>query len=156
MSARSRARRQAVDEVVHRAAQWAETSRDVCSAILVGSYAYGKPRINSDVDLVILSDQVDRHLASLSFIDSITPGGQIIRHEQWGPMHERRVRLDDGLVVEFGVSTPAWAGLPVDAGTARVLSDGCKIIFDDGTVTAVLSTLAIRAVEYQADIEDTC
>lgn len=112
--------------------------------------------MDSDVDLVILSDRADRHLADLAFIDSITPGGQIIRHEQWGPMHERRVRLDNGLVVEFGVTAPAWAGLPVDAGTARVLSDGCKIIFDDGTVTAALSTLGIRAVEYQADIEDTC
>ncbi|WP_410709937.1 nucleotidyltransferase domain-containing protein [Brevibacterium sp. SIMBA_078] len=92
MGARFRARRRAVDEVTHRASQWAEASPDVCSLILVGSYAYGKPQIDSDVDLVILSDQADRHLASLAFIDSITPGGQIIRHEQWGPMHERDAR----------------------------------------------------------------
>lgn len=151
MSARFRARRRVVDEVVRRSSQWASATTDVCSVLLVGSYAYGKPRMDSDVDLVILSDRADRHLADLTFIDSITPGGQIIRHEQWGPMHERRVRLDDGLVVEFGVTTPAWAGLPVDAGTAKVLSDGCKIIVDDGTVSSALSALGIRTVAYQAD-----
>lgn len=114
------------------------------SLLIVGSYAYGRPRMDSDVDLVILSDQADRHLADLAFIDSITPGGPIIRREQWGPMHERRVRLQDGLEVEFAVTTPAWAGLPVEPGTARVLSDGCKIVVDDGTVAAALDALNLR------------
>ena len=39
-------------------------------------------------------------------------------------MHERRVRLPTGLDVEFGITSPSWAGLPLDQGTRRVLADG--------------------------------
>jgi hypothetical protein len=150
MSARFRARRRVVDEVVHRAARWAGGQPDVRSVVVVGSYAYGTPRMGSDVDLVILSDRAEQHLADLSFIDSITPGGRIIRCEEWGPMHERRVRLGNGLLVEFGVTTPTWAALPLDAGTARVLSDGCKVVTDDGTTAAALASLGHRVEDWSA------
>lgn len=135
--------------VVHRAARWAEGRPDVRSVIVVGSYAYNRPRMGSDLDLVILSNQADQHLADLSFIDSITPGGRIIRCEQWGPMHERRVRLRNGLLVEFGVTTPAWAALPIDAGTARVLSDGCKIVTDDGSIAGALASMGHEVEDWR-------
>jgi len=44
-------------------------------------------------------------------------------------------------VVEVGLAMPDWAGLPLDAGTAKVLADGCKILVDDGTVAAALESL---------------
>jgi Nucleotidyltransferase domain len=109
---------------------------------VVGSYAYGRPSMRSDVDLVILSSLVGEHLGDLAFIQVITPGGRVIRREQWGPVHERRVRLRSGLLVEFGLSTPDWAALPLDAGTTRVLTDGCKIVVDDGSVTRALESIS--------------
>lgn len=151
MSARFRARRGVVDEVVRRAARWAEGQVNVCSVVVVGSYAYGRPRMGSDVDLVILCNRAEQHLADLSFIDSITPGGRIIRREQWGPMHERRVRLRNGLHVEFGVTTPSWAALPLDAGTAKVLTDGCKVVTDDGTIASAVDSLGQEVEGWRAD-----
>lgn len=141
MSARFHARRRAVNAVVARAAQWEKCQADVPAIVVVGSYAYGHPRMGSDVDLVLLSQRTPEHLANLAFIQMITPGGRVIRRERWGPMHERRVRLPSGLVVEFGLTTPEWAALPLDPGTSKVLSDGCKIVVDDGTVTAALRSV---------------
>ncbi len=149
MSARFRARRRAVNAVVARAAQWANGQPDMPTVVVVGSYAYGHPRMGSDVDLVVLSKRAPEHLADLAFIQRITPGGRVIRREQWGPMHERRVRLASGLVVEFGLTTPEWAALPLDQGTAKVLSDGCKIVVDDGTVTAALQSISRPVADWQ-------
>jgi hypothetical protein len=64
-------------------------------------------------------------------------------------MHERRVRLRSGLIVEFGLSTPSWAGVPLDEGTARVLSDGCRIVVDDGTMAAALASIDRWATNWQ-------
>lgn len=149
MSARFRARKRAVNEVVVRAAHWASGQPDVPAVVVVGSYAYGRPRMGSDVDLVILSKQVTEHLRDLGFIQRITPGARVIRREQWGPMHERRVRLRSGLLVEFGLTTPDWAALPLDAGTAKVLSDGCNIVIDDGTMAAALASISRPVVDWQ-------
>lgn len=149
MGARFHARRHAVNEVVARAANWANGQPEVPVVVVVGSYAYGRPRMGSDVDLVILSEQVKEHLADLAFAHRIAPGGRVIRCEQWGAMHERRVRLGSGLLVEFGLATPDWAGVPLDAGTAKVLSNGCKIVADDGTMTAALESIGLPAPHWQ-------
>jgi len=149
VSARFRARRRAVSEVVARAAHWANGLPDVPAVVVVGSYAYGRPRMGSDVDLVILSKRLTAHLAELSFVRTIAPGGRVIRREQWRPMHERRVRLKSGLLIEFGLTTPDWAALPLDAGTAKVLSDGCKIVVDDGTMSAALESISRPLINWQ-------
>jgi hypothetical protein len=149
MSARFRARRRAVNDVVTRAACWANTQPDVSAMVVVGSYAYGRPRMGSDVDLVILSTLVGEHLDDPAFIRTITPGGRVIRREQWGPVHERRVRLRSGLLVEFGLTTPEWAALPLDAGTTRVLTDGCKILVDDGSLMRALESIQLPALDWR-------
>lgn len=133
MSARFRARRYLVNKVVARAAAWAVRQPDVRACIVVGSYAYGRPRMASDVDLVILSETPRRHLDNLDFISEIAPRGRLVRSVQWGPMHERRVRLPGGLLVEFGITAPGWAAVPLDARTAKVLTDGCKVLTDRRT-----------------------
>ena len=149
LGARFHARRRAVNEVVARAAQLANGQPNVPVVVVVGSYAYGRPRMGSDVDLVILTERVDEHLADLAFAHRIAPGGRVIRREQWGPMHERRVRLGSGMLVEFGMATPDWAGVPLDAGTAKVLSNGCKIVADDGTMTAALASIGLPPLHWQ-------
>ena len=149
MSARFRARKRAVNAVVGHAAQWAKSQPDVSTVVVVGSYSYGRPRMGSDVDLVVLSRRTAEHLVDLAFIEKIAPGGRVIRRDQWGAMSERRVRLANGLVVEFGLTTPDWAALPLDPGTAKVLSDGCKIVVDDGTVTAALQSIGRPVADWE-------
>ena len=95
----------------------------------------------SDVDLVILSENVRSHLHNLDFIAEIAPRGRLVRSTQWGPVHERRVRLPGGLLVEFGITAPDWGAVPLDAGTAKVLTDGCKILTDSGLIADALTAL---------------
>ncbi|GAB3566926.1 hypothetical protein GCM10027344_28880 [Spelaeicoccus albus] len=102
--------------------------------------------MSSDVDLVFLTDDVEKHLESLDFVSAIVaPRSTLVRSAQWGPMHERRVRQPGGLVVEFGITTCAWMDQPVDPGTARVVADGCKILYDQDLVSAALVSLGLVA-----------
>jgi hypothetical protein len=47
--------------------QWAEEQSDIRGFLLVGSCARGDARLDSDVDLVILTDCPTRYLDSISF-----------------------------------------------------------------------------------------
>lgn len=141
MSARFRARRQLVNRIASHVAEWAAGEPYVRAATVVGSYAYGRPRMSSDVDLVLLTDDPGRHLDSLDFASATTSRGRLVRSQRRGPMHERRIRVPSGLLIEFGISTPSWVDRPVDPGTARVLTDGCKILYDEDLVAPALRSL---------------
>jgi hypothetical protein len=114
---------------------------------LVGSYAYDRPRLASDVDLVLLTSQPDRHAEGIDWIAHLDPSARLVRDRTWGPLRERRVRLRSGLQVELGVVSPDWASLPLDQGTARVLRDGCRVLYDpEGLLRAALAALVAAEI----------
>lgn len=47
------------------------------------------------------------------------------------------------------MSTPAWAALPLDPGTAKVLSGGCRIVVDDGTISGALESIGHPVMEWR-------
>ncbi len=122
--------------------EWARTRDDIDGVVLVGSYARGAERFDSDLDIVVLASDVGRLLTDDSWLATLTPGATEIRRQTWGPVTERRMLLPSGLPVEFGVTTAEWAALPLDAGTARVLGDGACLLYDPyGVVTSALVVL---------------
>src|SRR4029434_5515360 len=50
--------------------------------------------------------------------------------EAWGVVTSLRVHYTESFEVEFGLTTRAWAGLPVDPGTQDVVSHGMRILWD--------------------------
>lgn len=110
--------------------KWAEGQNDIQAVFLVGSHARGEAHEDSDVDLVLLTDQPSKYLEDGSFLKSY---GEIARvdREVWGRLTSLRVWYQDGLEVDLGISTPDWiTERPLDAGTFRVISDGAKVLVD--------------------------
>jgi hypothetical protein len=68
-----------------------------------------------------------------------------VRTQRWGAVTERRLAVTNGLEVELGVTSPAWASTdPLDAGTRRVISDGARILLDrDGVLAALLKACGV-------------
>lgn len=110
--------------------EWASRQPDVSALALVGSYAYNRPRMASDVDLVLLTYDPDKHTRDIGWAISFDRQARLIRDQKWGPLRERRVRLRSGLHVELGVVPTTWAALPLDPGTKQVLRDGWKVVYD--------------------------
>jgi hypothetical protein len=53
------------------------------------------------------------------------------KDEDYGVIWSRHVYLDNETEIEFGFGFPSWASVsPVDEGTFRVMSDGCRILYD--------------------------
>lgn len=145
VSARSNARRRQVARLLVDLTAWAER-QDVHALVLVGSYARGAERMGSDVDVVVLTDHLERYGPAGRWFQMLRPDARLVRTATWGPVSEQRYRLRSGLLVEVGLAAPNWASVPLDPGTARVLGDGHRILHDrHATVARACASLGARS-----------
>ena len=126
-----------VDRIVAAVHAWAVTDEQVHAVAVVGSYACGRPRMSSDLDLVIVASAPKRLLPDIDCVSAaVGVHAAPVRERDWGRLRERRFRTPTGLDIDLGIVALSWLGTPVDPGTARVLRDGCQIVFDPEGVTA--------------------
>lgn len=132
-----------VERVVAAAGSRARSDANIRAVLVVGSYAYGRPTATSDVDLVVVAADREPLLQDDELLRGIAgDDAALLREEDWGPLRERRCRTADGLDVELGLTPLSWLATPVDPGTARVLRDGCRVVWDpDGRARAALASL---------------
>jgi predicted nucleotidyltransferase len=79
-------RRIEVGELLARVEAWAARRSDVVAVALVGSWARGRPRMGSDVDLVVLTSDKPTYLSEESWVAELG-GLRIIRTQDWGPLY---------------------------------------------------------------------
>ena len=87
---------------------WASPQEDVQAIALVGSYARGEAREDSDIDLVILTDQPRKYLDNVIWIENF---GALLKSqtEDYGKLTSIRVWYQNGQEVEYGIT---MAGSP--------------------------------------------
>ena len=112
---------------------WASAQEDVQAIALIGSYARGEARDDSDIDLVLLTQQPERYLENVKWT---TRFGVVEKHEteDYGELISIRVWYQNGVEVEYGITTPDWAALPLDAGTQEVMRGGMIVLFERGNL----------------------
>jgi uncharacterized protein len=129
-----------VEALVGDAATWAATRHDLVAAAIVGSWARNGARENSDVDLVLLTNDPAAYIEREEWIAGLAPGAKLLRTGDWGAITERRLLLPSDLEVEVGIGLPSWAETsPVDPGTRRVVRDGLQAVFDPQGLLAALA-----------------
>jgi uncharacterized protein len=119
-----------VSSLIDQVVKWAQRQPDVSGVLLVGSYATGNSRPQSDVDLMVLSSNIQDWLTNTDWLNEF---GKIenIEREDWGMVKTLRTFYLDGLEVEFNIAPMSWASIdPIDPGTFRVVFDGVKVLFD--------------------------
>ena len=84
---------------------WTSAQPDVHGIALVGSYARGAARDDSDIDLVVLTDEPRKYLADLDWTGRF---GKVerLQTEDYGKLISVRVWYQDGPEVEYGITTP--------------------------------------------------
>jgi predicted nucleotidyltransferase len=110
---------------------WASDLSDVQAIALVGSYARGEAKDDSDIDLVVLTDQPQKYLDDIKWTERFGTVGQH-QTEDYGKLTSVRVWYQNGPEVEYGITTPDWGANPLDAGTREVISGGIIVLFERG------------------------
>lgn len=109
---------------------WIKRQSEILAVALVGSYARGDEKSDSDIDLVIITDNTKVYLDDDRWAENF---GRVteLKKEDYQLVQERRVFYDNGLEVEYGITTPEWVKIdPVEPGTRKVITDGAKILYD--------------------------
>lgn len=109
--------------------RYAEENDMINAVVLVGSYARGEEREDSDVDLTIISTTPKLLIEDAEFVNDF---GKVtkVQKENYGMVTSIRAWYEDGMEVEFGVTSPLWISKPLDEGTLKVLKDGYKVVLD--------------------------
>lgn len=109
--------------------EYAGNASHIESIIIVGSYARGTNKENSDLDVVIITSDKSGMIANQDYTQNF---GEVNKQqtEYYGACTSVRAWYRDGKEVEFGIVEPSWISMPLDSGTYKVLSDGYKIIID--------------------------
>lgn len=110
--------------------KWATGQSEISGVLLVGSYARNTARLDSDIDLVIITSKPETYLENNGWIDSFGKVKEII-NEDYKTVQVKRVFYKNSLEVEFGITTSEWATVDsVDEGTEKVIKNGAKILLD--------------------------
>jgi predicted nucleotidyltransferase len=112
---------------------WASSQQDIEGIALVGSYARGTARGDSDIDFVILTGEPEKYLESTLWAERF---GKFEKQqvEDYGMLTSLRIWHLGGFEVEYGFTTPAWAAFPLDAGTREVINSGMIVLFERGNL----------------------
>jgi predicted nucleotidyltransferase len=83
---------------------WASDQSDVQAIALVGSFARGAAKDDSDIDLVTLTDQPKKYLDDIKWAERF---GRVEKHqtEDYGKLISIRVWYQNGSEVEYGITT---------------------------------------------------
>lgn len=109
--------------------EYAIKSSHIESVILVGSYARGTNKEDSDIDVVIITSDKAGMVQDTSFTEAFGVATKL-QTEYYGACTSIRAWYKDGKEVEFGIVEPSWIAVPLDSGTYGVLSDGYKVLLD--------------------------
>jgi len=96
-----------IRDFLNKFVSWASTQEDMQAIALIGSYARGAARDDSDIDLVLLTDEPQKYVEDLKWLERF---GLVKQHqtEDYGKLTSIRVWYQNGIEVEYGITTSDW------------------------------------------------
>ena len=81
----SEQRRAEVDQIQSSVTSWAKVEPSIVGVGLVGSWAWGEARIDSDIDMVLLALDVEQFVQSSAWLEpALSQPAEIVRTQSWG------------------------------------------------------------------------
>lgn len=132
----------------------AKNEAQVDAVALVGSHSRETARLDSDVDLIVLTADPTIYLANAAWVETFGTGRRVEREDD-GAVQSLRVVYADGFEVEFGLTSVQWAATnPVDAGTAGVIRAVAVVLVDKHQRLEALTRAVVSASVTIRDFED--
>lgn len=136
--------------IVAAVAGWAFERDDIRAVALVGSWARDNPRLASDIDLLLLSDQASEYGQSLTWLTEIKFGNAGYRLQssdsaRYGVVWSWHIHLLPIAELELTFASCSWASIdPVDRDTRGVVTDAFRIVLDkEGILRRLVDTVGV-------------
>jgi predicted nucleotidyltransferase len=111
---------------------WVRSRPDVHGAALVGSYASGRARADSDVDLMIIADAPESY-RNVRWVEAALAQRTVVgtRAQRFGNVWSLFVTPSEGPEIEFTFAERTWAKAdPPAPEVRRIIRDGVVILYD--------------------------
>lgn len=120
---------------------------EIAAIALFGSHARGTARPDSDIDILILTADIERFFTDDDYISNIGRF-RYARRENWCGLLEtiRAFYRQENGNLEFNLALPSWADLPVNNDARRIAKDGMKILYDPQGILEKLQTAVISEI----------
>jgi uncharacterized protein len=114
---------------------WSESRADIVGVALVGSHARNAARPDSDIDLMLLTDAAFIYRESTNWLTELRIPIAKWRDAGYGAVWSRHITTESGNKLELSFGNVSWGNTsPIDSGTLQVVSNGVKILRDQGGV----------------------
>lgn len=115
--------------------KWAWYLYEVRALILVGSFARGEARPDSDIDIRLIVSDPDTYTHDFLWLRSLGSVTEVAVR-RYGRVTSLEVVFVDLPRIEFGISDTGWALAPNDSGAIRSAREGMLVLMDrDGNST---------------------
>ncbi len=111
---------QAAKDRVETVKNWLKKHDDIDLALLIGSYARGEEREDSDVDLIFVVEDPEHWITETNWVKHFGPV-MSITSEVFEEIQALRVYYKDDVEMEFGFTTKEWLSKPYKEATAQAL-----------------------------------
>lgn len=119
-----------VEALLSQAIAWAQARTDVVALVLVGSWARGTPREDSDVDVVVVVEDMKVLIEDTRWVESFGAVATQGRKD-FGLVRSVFVTYESGMEVEWCIADRRWLSTsPVDVPSARVVAAGARVLHD--------------------------
>lgn len=118
--------------------RWADARPDIVGAAVTGSWARGVARPDSDLDIMVVANDIAGYLTWTGWLGELGKPATISR-EPNNPWPALRVFFGDGPEVDFSLTTPAWLEAIVPGSAPAWLSPASfQIVHDPEQLLAAL------------------
>ena len=109
--------------------KWINKEEDIKGALLIGSYARGEERSDSDIDFIFVVEDVDKWTGHINWVKNF---GRLlsVSVEEFEEVKALRVYYQDSNELEFGFVTQEWLNKPYVSTTQEVFDGGVKVLLD--------------------------
>jgi len=132
------------DEFLEKLKRFAAEEFAIVAIVVVGSYARGTAGADSDIDLVLITNNRAQFLDERRWIEQF---GKVdsCELEDYGLVQSLRVFFENGPEVEFGITSLDWVAETELGSTGAILAGGYLVIYDPTNIVDAFYRRAVAA-----------
>lgn len=119
-----------ISDFIEKLQLWSSQQPEIQAIAIVGSWARGTARADSDLDVIVVADTPAKLLDNNAWLKQFGQIKKLVR-EDWGLVQSLRVHYAGEREVEFGITSKEWLSpKEIDLASGQIMRDGMMIVYD--------------------------